>query len=242
MKPDTLFGTWPYVAFGILTAGILIRYLFSRGRMESIARDLSKTWEVYGGGPLWRVGVLCVLAGHFAGLVFPAQIVNWNRSAGRLYLLEGTAFLLGLMALAGWAGVVWKHLGRSAGSFISEVADTILLALLLVGMATGLLAAVLYRWGSSWGVATLTPYIITVLRGKPVLAFATPMPFLVQLHVVSSFAALAVLPFTRLAPVLLVVLHRCLSVLGKPVVAVFEGAEAWLRRRNLAALIWPEED
>ena len=71
---------------------------------------------------------------------------------------------------------------------------------------------------------------------------AAQMPFLVQLHVFSSFAALAVLPFTRLSPFLVLALHRVLALGGRPVAATFDVIEAWLRKQNLAARIWPEED
>src|SRR5207249_6521301 len=144
---------------------------------------IAAAWELFGGGRLWRFSLTLLVAGHFAGLLFPKVVLWWNQSPFRLYLLEGFAFALGLLALLGWIKLLWKHLAQSTGSFLSEVADTVFLALLLVGLLSGSLTALIYRWGSSWGVATLTPYILTVLRGKPLLGFAAEMPFQVQLHV-----------------------------------------------------------
>jgi hypothetical protein len=68
------------------------------------------------------------------------------------------------------------------------------------------------------------------------------MPFLVQLHVFAAFALAAVLPFTRVAPFVLVALDRAIAIAGRPVTAANRGAEAWLRRHNPATWIWPEED
>ena len=97
-------------------------------------------------------------------------------------------------------------------------------------------------WGSAWGASILFPYLLTVLRGQPTVSLASQMPFLVQLHVFSAFAGLAVLPFTRLSPFLVLALHRVLALGGRPVAAGFDAMESWLRKQNLAARIWPEED
>jgi nitrate reductase gamma subunit len=242
MKPNSLFAVWPYVGFALLVGIVVLRYLMVRPRIDVMAFRISEAKAVFAGGRLWRWGLGLLLVGHVIGLLFPRQILLWNSVPIKLYLLEGFFFVVGAMTLIGWASVMWRHLGRSGGSFFSEVADTILLGLICVGLFSGLLMAVMYRWGSSWGAAILSPYMLAVLRGKPTIALATQMPFLVQLHVFSSFAALVVLPFTRLAPFMVLALHRVLALAGRPIAAIFNGLEAWLRKQNLAARIWPEED
>ena len=176
------------------------------------------------------------------GFLFPRLVLRADNSAAGLLLVEGTFFALAAITLISWASLMWRHLGRAGGSFFSETADTILLALIGVGLISGLLMAIFYRWGSAWGASILFPYLLTVLRGQPTVSLASQMPFLVQLHVFSAFAGLAVLPFTRLSPFLVLVLHRVLALGGRPVAAGFDALEAWLRKQNLAARIWPEED
>jgi hypothetical protein len=68
------------------------------------------------------------------------------------------------------------------------------------------------------------------------------MPFVVQLHVVTAFGALAIAPFTRLAPYAIVGIHRALVFAGKPISAAGRAAEDFVRRNNPGARIWPEED
>jgi nitrate reductase gamma subunit len=115
-----------------------------------------------------------------------------------------------------------------------------------VTLLSGLLTAIRYRWGSSWGVSTLTPYGLSLLRGKPAVALVAGMPFLVQVHVFSGFVALAALPFTRVCPLLIVVIRRGFSLAAKPISAVTAWArrmlEMALRKHHPAAWIWPEED
>jgi nitrate reductase gamma subunit len=242
MKPNTLFAVWPYVAFALLAGIVGLRYLMVRKRIDVIKFRIAEAKEVFRGSKLWRWGLVLLLAGHLAGFLFPRLVLRADSSTAGLYLIEGTFFALGVITLAGWAGLMWRHLGRAGGSFFSELADTILLSLVGVGILSGLLMAISYRWGSAWGVSILSPYILTVLRGQPVVAFAAQMPFMVQLHVFSTFAALAVMPFSRVSPFMVLALHRVLALGGRPVAAGFDALEAWLRRQNLAARIWPEED
>src|SRR2546425_13148814 len=179
---------------------------------------------------------------HLVGLWFPRGILLWNGSTIRLLLLEGFAFAVGLLALAGWASLMWRDLGRSSQSPTSELLDTIFLSLLFLGILSGLLVAGLYRWGSSWGVMTLTPYVVSLLQGRPAPSFVIEMPFLVRLHIFSAFCAVAVLPLTRLAGVFVWALHHGLELIAWPISAASQRAEAWLRKHNPASWLWPEED
>ena len=242
MKPHTLFAVWPYVAFALLVGIIVLRYLAVRKRIDVMKFRLTETKEVFRGDKLWRWGLALLLASHLVGFLFPRLVLRADNSAAGLLLVEGTFFALAAITLISWASLMWRHLGRAGGSFFSETADTILLALIGVGLISGLLMAIFYRWGSAWGASILFPYLLTVLRGQPAVSLASQMPFLVQLHVFSAFAGLAVLPFTRLSPFLVLALHRVLALGGRPVAAGFDAMEAWLRKQNLAARIWPEED
>lgn len=242
MKPNTLFAVWPYVAVALLVGIIVLRYLAVRKRIDVMKFRLTESKEVFSGSKLWRWGLLLLLAGHLFGFIFPRIVLRADNSAFGLLLVEGSLFALAVISLIGWASLMWRHLGRAGGSFFSEIADTILLGLIGVGLLSGLLMAIFYRWGSAWGASILFPYVLTVLKGQPAVALISQMKFLVQLHVFSSFAALAVLPFTRLSPFLVLALHKVLALGGRPVAAVFDAMEAWLRKQNLAARIWPEED
>ena len=242
MKTHFLFFGWPYVAIALLIVGIAIRYLLTRRQMTAVAAEVQEAKVVFGGSRLWRVALLLLVIGHAVSLLFPRLILWWNGSAGRLYVLEFSAFFLGLAALASFVRLLWKHLGQSSRSALVELSDMVFLSLIFTGLISGLLMAVLYRWGSSWGVITLTPYINSLFRLNPATQFAEQMPFLVRIHLFSTFAALAVLPLTRLAAIPIVALHFCLGAIGRPATAIGSAAEAWLRRHNPAAWLWPEED
>lgn len=241
MKDNSILVLGPYVAFGLLIAGLMVRYGMARQQPSSLAEKVQEAKAIFD-GRLWRFSLLVLLAAHLAGLLVPRAILSWNSSPARLYLLEGLAFGAGLVAVSSGARVIWRHFGRSSGSFLAEMCDTVFLSFLFVALVSGLLVAIRYRWGSSWGVMTLTPYALSLLRGKPQIELAAQLPYLTQLHVFSSFAVVATIPFTRLANPLVAVIHGCAVLLARPLLAVGGAIDGWLRRHNPERWFWPEED
>jgi nitrate reductase gamma subunit len=242
MNRNLLFSAWPYVATSLFLTGIVVRYLLERKNATAVKEEMSEAWAVFSGSRVWRVSVIVLLLGHAGALLFPQTLLAWNRRPERLYLLEAFALAAALAAAAGAARLLWRHLGRSNRSAITELSDTIFIALLLLGIFSGLLMAILYRWASSWGALILTPYIASLLRARPASGLAGQMPFVVRLHVFSTFAAIAVLPLTRLAAFLVFAMNSSLGLLARPVSAAGRAIEEWLRRHNPASWLWPEED
>jgi len=239
-----LFEDLPRVALAVLVGGLVLRWLLlARRPLAGNTAAPAPDWRRFG-----RVGGLAlalVVLAHLVALVAPQALAVITRSRLRLYLLEGGGYLVGLVAALAWGRAMVRHL-RTEGPTLAGVADSALLALVAVALVSGLVTAVLYRWASLWGAATLTPYVRSLGRSRPLGVLAAPMPFSVQVHLVSTFAALAVFPFSRLAAVLIVPLHRAagllLTGLGWPLKALARAARPWLARHNPAAWIWPEEE
>jgi nitrate reductase gamma subunit len=242
MKANVLFAAWPYVALSLLLVGVVVRYFLDRRQMAAVGKEVSEAWLLFRGNNIWRASMLLLFAAHGIGMLFPQAILWWNGSMNRLYLLEIAGFLVGSAALVSWCILVWRHLGRSSRLLITELADTVFLALLFVGILSGVLTAALYRWGSTWSAVTLAPYLTSLVRAKPAAGLATQMPFLIRLHVFSAFAALAALPLSRLAAFLVFAVDWALGVISRPVRSTGRALEAWMRRHNPAAWLWPEED
>jgi len=242
MNRNLLFFAWPYVATSLFLTGIVVRYLLERKNAMAVKEEMSEAWAVFRGSRVWRVSVTVLLVGHAGALLFPQTLLAWNRIPERLYLLEAFALTAALLTAAGGAMLLWRYLGRSSRSAITELSDTIFISLLLLAILSGLLMAMLYRWASSWGALILAPYIASLLRGKPATELAVQMPFVVRLHVFSTFAAIAVLPLTRLAAFFVFVINAGAGLLARFISAAGHPAEEWLRRHNPASWLWPEED
>jgi len=246
MKAELLFGTWPYLAGALFVVGSLIRFVLMRKGARANHRDLPKVPPATSGNAAWRCGVLVLLLGHLAGLLLPGQILAWNSVPLRLYVLEGIAFAAGASALAGWAGIFWRRVWRSAGQAATQLADVCFFSLLFTNLVSGLLTAIAYRWASSWGATTLAPYFSSILKALPATALPGRLPFLVQLHVFSAFVLLAVFPFTSAFLLVAAVASRAIAPIFRQARAIATGGRAALegavRRLDPAAWIWPEEE
>jgi nitrate reductase gamma subunit len=215
----------------------------ARGAADPAARA-SEAQARLGGARFFRVSLLLLLLAHLAVVLSPRVLLLWNGSRARLFALEATGLLLGLCALAGCLQVAWRHLGAARRPPLRELADSALLSLLLLALGSGLVAAVRYRWASSWGTATLAPYAVSLLHGRPNTALVAQLPFLVRVHVCAAFVALAVLPFTSVGPALLLGASRALAPVARPLRAVARTAQAFADRQLGARRRWrwPEED
>jgi nitrate reductase gamma subunit len=242
MKINFPFSAWPYISLLLLVVGIFVRYLQARRREGAVLAEIAEAKVIFGGNRLWRISLVCLAMGHVGVLLFPWAIHTWNAQAARLYVLEGVLFATGLAALGCWLVLLWRYLGRVTKSVMVELADTIFLALLGIGIISGLLMAITYRWASTWATVTLSPYLASLFSGQPASQFVTEMPMLVRLHVFSAFAAVAVLPLTRLAAVILPVVHTCVLGVSKPTSILGQATAARVKKHDPAAWIWPEED
>ena len=240
MSASLLFEDLPRAAFIVLVAGLAVRL---HGLLRRPPED-----PPAGAGRLGRLGgqaLLVVVLAHLAALVAPQALLAITGARLRLYVLEGSGFLIGALATLAWLRMMVRHL-RAPRLAAADVPDSMLLALVAVALASGLVTAAIYRWGSVWGVATLTPYVRSLGRARPQGLLAAQMPFPVQLHLISTFAALTVLPFSRLSLALLAPVHRMgrwsMAWLGRPLRAAGRFARRSTARLNPAAWIWPEEE
>jgi nitrate reductase gamma subunit len=240
---DLLFRIWPYAAVVIWGGGLVLRYLRALPKMDAVSAGLSESWSTFGSSKILRLALGVVALGHLVALVWPSAILSWNGGASdRLYLLEGTGLVFGLVALVSWGLLLLRHLDTQHPSLLGDLGDTVFVALVLVGLVSGLFTALVYRWASSWAAATVMPYTLSLLSGSPDVGYVAPLPLAVRIHVVSGFGVLAAFPFTRLAPFLVVALHRVFGVIRRPMATAGRLTEDFLRRHNPAVWIWPKED
>nr|MDP9122295.1 respiratory nitrate reductase subunit gamma [Acidobacteriota bacterium] len=212
MRDDLLFASLPYVAAALLVVVPLLRGMrgFDRAAMAASAGTPPPT-SAFHGGRAWRYGITVVLVGHVAALVVPDRMIFLTRLPIRLLLLEGTGLLFSLCALWGLWQLVRARLrsatmeaaepGRARAA-LPRIADSLFLTLVGLTIVTGLVNALLYRWGVSWYSVTLVPYLHSLGRLEPEVRWMAAMPPLVRLHVLGGIAATAVAPFTALGDVL----------------------------------------
>jgi nitrate reductase gamma subunit len=242
---ELLFEVFPYVALAILILGLGIRHALSRRRPEAIRPASAAAWRLFRGTLAWRIGLGITAVLHLVFVLLPGAVRSWNGAPLRLYLLEATGFAFGVIALIGLVQLMWRHAHRSAAETparVPEIADYTFLSLLCVAAVSGLVTAVVYRWGSSWAIGTVTPYLRSLGRGEPRTALVGQMPFLIRLHTFSWFAVLAVVPFTSAAAILVSAGDRVVLLASRPIAGAARAGRRIAGKFSPARWLWPEED
>jgi nitrate reductase gamma subunit len=158
--------------------------------------------KLYWGSVPFHWGITLVLLGHFAALLVPRGFELWNGDSARVYLLEATGLTLALWAGFGLAVLAYRRVSSPRIQRVTTPADTIVLALIGLQIVTGVWIAVGYRWGSFWGASVMVPYVRSLFTLSPETGYIEPLPWVLKIHVLGSFAFVAAVPFTRLVHML----------------------------------------
>jgi nitrate reductase gamma subunit len=208
LQLDTiLLVIFPYVAMVLFLLASIQRY---RGQMftySSLSSQFLENRHHFWALVPFHYGIIVVLLGHLVGLLIPRTVIAWNSQPLRLYVLEATALVFGLLTLVGLVGIVLRRMRDVKIRFVTSRADWIVLAVLLVQVGSGIVVALFYGWGSSWYASTAAPYLWSLITLAPNVEFVAAMPFMVKLHIVGAWVVVAVFPFTRLVHVLVVPNH-----------------------------------
>jgi nitrate reductase gamma subunit len=248
MTDRALFAAGPGLALLSLGWISLLRYLLVRQRGPMPSSAMTRAKELVWDSWPWRIGLLGLLALHLLLILFPIQVLAWNRTHAQLLALEAAGFAFGLAALLGIVSLVRRQLRPSAAAEKPArfaVADAALLGLLLVAVISGLVMAGLYRWASSWSTVTLVPYVRSLVALDARLPLMTGMPYVVKLHVFCTIALVAVLPFSHAVDLVLLPVDRVVGALLVPLAGARR--RAWrmlgaLGRRGAAALSLKREE
>jgi len=243
MKAHTLFAVAPFVSILLMAVGAALRVVYDTSiRVPPPASSAA----VNGAGTnlLATIGVLGVLLGHLVMVVWPDQLLIWNRSLIRLIVFEVALVALGAAALGGAVAAVRRRVLQRTANRASLV-DAAFLGTWLVTLSSGLAIAIVYRWATVWSAVTVTPYARSLLSLQPDVARLETMPYLVRLHIFSSFIVVALLAFTRMLDFLLSAAARAIGAVAGPLVSTVDRQWRPLQERALRSgrtLIWPEED
>lgn len=199
-----LFVVFPYLSLGVFFLMTIYRYRVREFTYSSLSSQLLENQHHFYGMVPFHYGILSVVLGHVVAFLLPRQLLWWNAAPARLYVLELSTFVCAILALFGLANLIVRRLAFPALRKVTVTEDWVLFGLLLYQVGTGISIAVLLPWGSSWFAAYLTPYLWSLAKLSPDLAYVSPMPHLVKAHLLGAFAIIAYFPFSRMVHVLVV--------------------------------------
>jgi nitrate reductase gamma subunit len=204
MTDKILFELFPYIAVAIAIVGSILRYRLNAFSYSSLSSQFLESQQLFYGSVPWHYGILIVLTGHFLAFLFPRELLVFNSVPLRLYILETTALIFGLLALVGLVNLVVRRLWYPRIRAVTSVMDAVLLGVLLAQVLLGVYIATNLRWGSSWFATLLAPYLYSLCIFKPDVTLLGPLPLVVKLHIFGAFLLIALTPFTRLVHIFVV--------------------------------------
>lgn len=199
-----LFGALPYVSLFVFFLVTIQRYRSRPFTYSSLSSQFLENrlhfWALI---PL-HYGILFVLALHLAAFLMPRQILNWNSSPARLYLLEVSGLAFAVLAVIGLIASIVRRLKVAKIGVVTSKRDWVLYGMLLIQVLSGIEIAVGLRWGSSWFAAVASPYLWSIFKFNPRIDLISPLPAIVKLHIVMAYLIIGYFPFTRLVHILVV--------------------------------------
>ncbi len=201
---NLLFVVLPYLAFVIFLLVTIQRYRRQTFTYSSLSSQFLENKHHFWGMVPFHYGILVIIVGHILGFCVPSHVIAWNSVPLRLYILESAALIFGLLTLIGFVNVIVRRFRSSKINRVTTPADWILYCILMVQIVTGILVATNERWGSSWYASNAAPYLWSLLKLSPEVAYIAPLPWLVKTHITCAFLLIAFFPFTRLVHILVV--------------------------------------
>lgn len=193
-----LFQIFPYLALGLLVVVSVQRMRHRPFSVSSLSSQLLERRLLFFGSVPFHWGSLIILLGHLVALLVPRGVLLWNSVPLRLYLLEISGLILALWTLGGLAVLVYRRLSQPRIQAVTRPTDLVVLGLLGVSVLSGLLTALLYRYGSYWFPSVMTPYFWSIFTLQPRPELVADLPLWTQVHIFNFWLLLAVFPFTRL--------------------------------------------
>ncbi len=188
----------PYAAILLFIFGFRWRVRTSRFSISSLSSQmLESRWAPWGSIP-FHLGIIILFVAHLIPVLVPGIWQSFVADRTALLTVEAIGLACAVLCIAGL--VVWfvRRVTSPSVQSVTTTMDLIVLGILLAQVSVGLGVAVLHRWGSSWSVATTTPYIWSLFTLRPDAAFVAGMPALMKLHLAGAWIVLALVPFTRL--------------------------------------------
>src|SRR3989338_65026 len=202
MQKEILYIALPYAALLLAAAGSVYSYTKREFTFSSQSSQFFEGQALFWGVQPFHWGAVVFLSGHLLCFLFPAAVLSWNAEPGRLFAFELASFAAAVLMLAGLLILLFRRLASAKLRAVTTPMDYAVLLVLISQVTLGILTALLYRWGSSWFAGLLSPYLASLFKLSPVIGGVANMKPVIQAHVIMVFILAALIPFSRLAHIL----------------------------------------
>lgn len=199
-----VFVVLPYVALVVALVATVERYRRHGFSCTSLSTQFLENRLHFWALAPFHAGILLILVGHAVAFAVPSAVLAWNAVPARLFILESVALAAGLLALGGFAAVAARRVAEAPIRRGTAAVDWAVYALLFLQIATGVVIAIRYPWGSSWFASVASPYLWSLVQLQPDAALVTTLPWLIRLHVAGTWLLAALFAFSKLVHVVVV--------------------------------------
>jgi nitrate reductase gamma subunit len=196
-----LFGVYPYICLAIWLLGSLIRFDREQYTWKSDSSQLLRRRQLRLGSNLFHIGVLIVIAGHFAGFLAPHWMVSpFLNASQHQFVAMAAGGSAGIVAIVGLSILLYRRLADPRIRINSAHADILVLVILWLQLALGL-CTVPFSLAHMDGVMfeTLSDYVKGIVTFQPgAAALVAAVPLVYKVHLALGFTIFLISPFTRL--------------------------------------------
>lgn len=192
-----MFGGLPYIALAIFLIGSILRYKNIGFKVSSLSSQFLEGRQLFFGSQPFHWGMLVLFLGHLVAFAIPKAIIFWNGHPVRLFILEISSLVFALSALIGLILLIKRRFTNRRIMVVTNNMDALVYVVLLIQIVSGISIALFARWGSTWFATSLTPYLRSIFMFDPQVDVAYAMPWYAQIHIISAFIIIAIIPFTR---------------------------------------------
>jgi nitrate reductase gamma subunit len=193
-----LFVVFPYVAVALAVGGTIYRYLTNQFSFTSLSSQFLENDIQFWGSTLWHYGIIPTLLIHLAGFAIPKVMAIMHSTPEMLYMAELAGKVMGIMALIGVGALFYRRVASSKIRVVTTPADWVVLVLLIFQIVLGLMIAFIYRWGATWYLHTVTPWVASLATFQPAPQYVASLPLIPKLHFLNATLLILLFPFTRL--------------------------------------------
>lgn len=195
-----LFGIYPYMCLAIWLLGSLIRFDREQYTWKSDSSQLLRRRQLRLGSNLFHIGVLIVIAGHFAGFLAPHWMVSpFLNASQHQFIAMAAGGSAGIVAIIGLSILLYRRLSDPRIRINSAHADILVLVILWLQLALGL-STVPLSLAHMDGIMfeTLSSYVKGIVTFQSDADLIAPVPLVYKTHIVLGFTIFLISPFTRL--------------------------------------------
>lgn len=187
----------PYAALAVMLVGSIFRYFNFGFKVSSLSTQFLEGRELFYGSRPFHWGVIFLFFGHAIAFLFPRTVVLWGSVPLRLVILEVTVLGFAFSALFGLIMLIQRRFKNKRILAVTSKMDVFVYVMLLTQIISGIWVAFFARWGSVWFASVLSPYLKSLFHFTPDISAVSEMPLSVQIHIVSAFIFIGMIPFTR---------------------------------------------